>query len=528
MRAYTSRLRRDVRAPPTVAVIVAVWCLMVYRQSMAIYRLSAQVISKSEGRSATAAAAYRAGVLVVDRSTGVIHNYTRRAGVADSFLMAPTWAPEWALDRESLWNEVQAAEKRKDAQLCREVQIALPHELSEAQRAALLRAFVDRAFVAAGMVADVAIHSPDANGSELNHHAHIMLTMRAIGPDGFGLKCREWNDKELLVSWRVMWEQMANKALADAGMGVQIDCRSLAEQRADALAQGDLDRAEELDRLPAKKIGWKAMKALQFLRANPDAAPAALPARASAHLEIEQTNAEKAAAVADLATIRAKVREADEKSAAHLREGNSARLRQAGLAVLPITELEARIRALQPPTVESIFNTLAPIVEARQKLKTADHDALLARGRAHQAGQALAKASAAIDDWDRNRPIRKFLTHVGIFRDQTRENLIAERDKLSRQLQTLEQSQSVAEALQIAARTELAQIEADPALRQRAADMHAEKSAQAAPQIAELQKAIKARNAWAKVGKKYLTDSSEDSDQVSQNRPAPGSSNPHF
>jgi ATP-dependent exoDNAse (exonuclease V) alpha subunit len=196
---------------------------------VAIYRFSAQVIGRSSGRSATAAAAYRAGVEIVDVRTGELHDYTRRSGVDAAFIVAPESAPPWALDRASLWNAVEQAEKRKDAQLAREVQLALPHELTPAQREALVREFVQAQFVDRGMVADVALHAP-GKGDDRNHHAHVMLTMRTLGPDGFGQKARDWNDKALLEGWRVQWEQAANRALERAGVEARIDHRSLVDQ----------------------------------------------------------------------------------------------------------------------------------------------------------------------------------------------------------------------------------------------------------------------------------------------------------
>lgn len=496
---------------------------------MAIYHLSMQALSRSDGRAATAASAYRAGARIVDQRTGVIHDFTRRGGVAHSELVLPAVAPAWAADRDALWNAAEAAETRKNSRVAREFIAALPCELSRAERRALAVQFTRELVQRHNVAADLCLHDPSSrDGDDRNFHAHILISTRALDGDGFGEKTREFDDQKegpkLVEFWRARWETLANEALERAGSEARIDRRTLKAQRVDALQRGDHAAADELDRPPMTRLEWREAREAARLRAGGHVQNEMFREAAENRLAQE----DQRTAIVDLAKVRAKVREADEKSAAHLREGNSARLRQAALAVLPIAELESRIKALQPPTIEAIFNGLAPIQSARGKLKAADHDALLARGRADQARRALAKASTEIDDWDRNRPIRKFLSQVGIFRDQTRENLIAERDKLSRQLQTLEQSQSVAEALQIAARTELAQIDADPALRQRAVDMHSAKTAEAAPQIAELQKALKARNAWQKVGQKYLTDESEDSDQISQNRPAPGSSNPHF
>lgn len=148
-------------------------------------------------------------------------------------IFAPKDAPEWARDRERLWSEVEKAETRKNSQLAREVQIALPHELTEEQRQQLLTDFVRENFVRKGMVADVAIHAPDREGDDRNHHAHVLLTMREIGPNGFGAKLRELNSKGQLETWRENWARTANRYLERHGHEARIDHRSLAEQGID-------------------------------------------------------------------------------------------------------------------------------------------------------------------------------------------------------------------------------------------------------------------------------------------------------
>ncbi|MDR7319648.1 MobQ family relaxase [Brevibacillus nitrificans] len=197
---------------------------------MAIYHFSAQVISRSQGRSVVAAAAYRAGERLEDERYGQTHDYTKKS-VSERAIAAPANAPAWAKDREQLWNAVEAAEKRKDAQLCREINVALPRELSAAQQRELLSTFVSKEFVSRGMVADVAIHRDNPE----NPHAHIMLTMREITSEGFGKKVREWNDKELLETWRAEWANYANRGLERAGYSERIDHRSLEAQGSDRL-----------------------------------------------------------------------------------------------------------------------------------------------------------------------------------------------------------------------------------------------------------------------------------------------------
>ncbi len=196
---------------------------------MALYHLSAQIISRGRGRSVVAAAAYRAGTMLVDERTGWAHNYSRRHDVRETFIMAPNQAPDWVEDRQALWSAVDHAEKRKDAQTAREVEVALPRELSADQQKELIRGFVQAAFVDQGMVADVAIHEGH-NPQEPNPHAHILLTTRALTPDGFGAKNRTWNAKDLLVTWREQWAQTVNQSLEQIGLDERIDHRSYAAQ----------------------------------------------------------------------------------------------------------------------------------------------------------------------------------------------------------------------------------------------------------------------------------------------------------
>ena len=193
---------------------------------MAIFSMRMQVIGRSSGRSATAAAAYRSGEEVRDERTGRVHDYTGKTDIYGSEILLPEGAPERLGDRVALWNEVERVEKRKDAQLSREVMIALPAELSHWQRQALTREYVQAEFVSEGMIADIGYHDFDSH----NPHAHIMLTMRSIDSDGFGKKKREWNKKSAISAHRQVWAEYANQALERAGYEERIDHRSLEEQ----------------------------------------------------------------------------------------------------------------------------------------------------------------------------------------------------------------------------------------------------------------------------------------------------------
>ena len=151
--------------------------------------LQAKLIKRSKRKSAVAAAAYRSGQKLIDERAEKTFDYTRRQSVDAVRIMAPYDAPDWAHDRARLWNEVEAVERRKDAQLAREIVLSLPHSLPAKSRADLVWNFATDNFVAHGMVADIALHGPGI-GDPRNFHAHIMLTMRDISPDGFGKKNR--------------------------------------------------------------------------------------------------------------------------------------------------------------------------------------------------------------------------------------------------------------------------------------------------------------------------------------------------
>ena len=138
---------------------------------MAIYHCSIKVISRGKGKSAVAAAAYRAGEKITNEFDGMTHDYTHKGGVVHTEILLPDHAPAEYADRAVLWNEVEKIEKAKNAQLVREIEIALPRELTREQGISLVREYVKRHFVAAGMCADVCLH--DTGGG--NPHAHIML-----------------------------------------------------------------------------------------------------------------------------------------------------------------------------------------------------------------------------------------------------------------------------------------------------------------------------------------------------------------
>lgn len=182
-------------------------------------------------------AAYRAGQEIEDQTYGKVHDYSRRGGVLHSEIIAPEHAPDWAQDRSQLWNAAEQAELTKagglkvKAQLAREIVVPLPHELDMEQNREMLREWIGEQFVSRGMVADFAMHAPDKEGDQRNHHAHVMLTVREITPEGFHEKkatptARSWNDKAMLDGAVDRWQAIQNRELERAGLDVRVDFSS--------------------------------------------------------------------------------------------------------------------------------------------------------------------------------------------------------------------------------------------------------------------------------------------------------------
>jgi len=205
---------------------------------LAIFHLNANVISRTRGQSIVAAAAYRSGSKLRDERYGMVHYFASRRAVAHAEIMTPADAPDWARDRELLWNRVEAVERRRDSQLARAIEIGLPIELPVADTVALVRDYVTTVFVAQGMIADFGIRHDNPR----NPKAHILLTLRAVTQTGFGLKQRHWNGKANLLTWRAAWAERANEHLARAGQAIRIDHRTLA--------------AQQLELTPARRLGF--------------------------------------------------------------------------------------------------------------------------------------------------------------------------------------------------------------------------------------------------------------------------------
>ena len=222
---------------------------------MAIFHFSAQVITRSDGGNAVAAAAYRAGMRFTCERTGLVFNHTRKTEVSYRTILVPESsdpanpsAPEWATDRPRVWNAVEAIETRCNSQLARQIEAALPLELSQHEHIALLHRFANEQFTSQGMLADIVLHDKPGNP-----HCHIMLTLRELTPTGFGAKRRDWNSPALVTKWREAWAKTCNEALAAAGFDERIDHRSHKERGIETPPTVHLGR-----RTPLNAESWDA------------------------------------------------------------------------------------------------------------------------------------------------------------------------------------------------------------------------------------------------------------------------------
>ena len=231
------------------------------KKAMAIYHLSVKPISRSDGRSVTAAAAYRAAAKISDVRTGELHDYTRKQGVVSVTIITPKLAPKWSQDRSQIWNAAELAEIRKNATVAREFEIALPSELNATQRQQLAHEFAQELVTQHGCIADVAIHQPGKEGDQRNHHAHILLSTRRLGPDGFTEKTRELDDynsgPKWVKKWRERYAQLQNQYLQQAGSEQRVDHRSYKDQGLDSIPTCHLGPSatayERRTGLPSKK-----------------------------------------------------------------------------------------------------------------------------------------------------------------------------------------------------------------------------------------------------------------------------------
>ncbi len=209
-------------------------------------------MGRSKGRSVIAAAAYRAAERLRDERTGLVHDYSRRHGVLETFIVAPDDAPAWANDRAQLWAQAEAREKRANGRLATEFELALPHELSPDQRRELVTGFAQSLAERHRVALDIAIHKPGRGGDHRNFHAHVLASHRELGPDGFGeianqhvieravkgrmkpVKVSGIANQDDIEPLRRAWAEHVNRAYAEAGLDIEVDHRSHKDRGVDA------------------------------------------------------------------------------------------------------------------------------------------------------------------------------------------------------------------------------------------------------------------------------------------------------
>ncbi|MBR5485181.1 MAG: MobA/MobL family protein [Oscillospiraceae bacterium] len=231
---------------------------------MALYHFHVTQIKRSEGRTAVASAAYRAGEKLHNLWDGETHDYTKKGGVILAEIILPEHAPKRFYDRSTLWNEVEQAEKNYNAQLAYSFDIALQNEFSLEENIVLAREFVQKHFVSDGMICDLAVHLPDREaGGFPNPHFHVLAPIRPLNDDGtWGAKqhrvykldangnrikkengqwefdavpTTNWGNPETLDMWRKAWADMVNAKFEEKGLNCRIDHRSYSEQGLDLL-----------------------------------------------------------------------------------------------------------------------------------------------------------------------------------------------------------------------------------------------------------------------------------------------------
>lgn len=241
---------------------------------MAIYHSRVKTFSRARGDSSVAAAAYRAGLLLIDHLTGRRHDYRHRGGVVETICLAPDGSPDWAVVPSELWPAAEVAENRKNSTVAREFELALPHELDESQRSELTAAIAEALVGRYGFALQASIHSPGTRDG-LNHHAHMLATTRRMTPDGLGEKTRELDGGASgrgEIEWvRATVAELTNAHLAMAGIHARVDHRRLEVQAEDAMLRGDLVEAIALTRPPTQHVGKNA-SALERRGVNTDRA----------------------------------------------------------------------------------------------------------------------------------------------------------------------------------------------------------------------------------------------------------------
>ena len=400
---------------------------------VAIYHLSVKPIQRSKGRTATAAAAYRAGCKIVDERTGEIHDYRRRGGVVSAEVFVPKDAPAWASDRAKLWNAAEQAETRKDGTPAREYEVALPAELTEDERRMLVAMFCHEMANEEGCAVDAAIHAPGKGGDNRNHHAHILRTTRKMEADGFGAKLDTEKSgrkrKDDLEALRARWAVHCNRALEMAGHAARVDHRSHAERGLDAvptLHDGPVITSMERRR-PGKS----------WIKREREDARAAIQQAAQAEVATPESWPE-------LAELEAALAEAQYERGREQKLDQEEQERQRWKA-MSAAQLAAEIKQLRPPPVASLIERDADVRQAAAQLAGLST-------RRDQAARIERQAREQADEWREQHPRRAWLHEKGIghapfLREREEQQAQARQglDELSPHLQAAQQAHRTAQ-----------------------------------------------------------------------------------
>ena len=361
---------------------------------MAIFHLSAKIISRKAGRSSTGAAAYRAGEQVIDERTGEVHDCSRKRGVEHAEIVMPS-ATDWRPTRAEIWNAAELKNKRADAQVAREFVIALPDELSPEDRKRLALDFAHEIADRYSVAADVAIHAPSRDGDNRNHHAHILTTTNRVEGSKLGNKARELDHVAHTMSkhgqaneidWlRERWAGMANASLERNGHAERIDHRSHADRGLDAEPTRHLGpTATAIERRtgqPSKKRQWHNEDALERIQRARDAG------------ELERQGKEAERSIIDLS---------GDLEAAKLERSERQRIER-----MNSNELAAEIRRIRPSPVASLVESDQAVIAARDLVEQLS--AQQERGQ-----QQEARAEEQAEQWREQHQVQAWFHDKGI------------------------------------------------------------------------------------------------------------------
>lgn len=410
---------------------------------MAIFHLSVKTISRSVGRTATAAAAYRAGARITDERTGEIHDYGRKRGIESATLIVPDNAPEWARDRHLLWNAAEQAERRRNSTVAREFEIALPAELSPEGRAELAHDFARRLVKTHRCAADVCIHAPSRDGDQRNYHAHILLTTRRLGPDGLAEKTRELDDQttgpELVKLWRETFAVLQNAWLQRAGLVSRVDHRTLEAQGGARPATRHLGPSasgfERRTGRPSHRRRISSAPGRRQCQALAQQVQQHAAALAEADADVGRLSQELAAVQAERERAQAQARAAREAAAREASRrakaeeaARRARAERERIEAMSSRELAAEIERIRPRDPIRLAEADSTVIEARKAVE---------RLSEQREGAAKAKAQAERQEaaWRRQHAYKARMHDSGLWRSSELDDLAEQQESAEKRLQ---------------------------------------------------------------------------------------------